>query len=84
MNILPVMCEEEAPGHLWGDANGDGVVNAEDTLLTMRYAMGVSEDIADEDMPWVDVNGDGVVDMADALLISRKVMGIIELFPVEE
>ncbi len=84
MNILPVMCEEEAPGHLWGDANGDGVVNAEDTLLTMRYAMGVSEDIADEDMPWVDVNGDGVVDMADALLIARKVMGIIELFPVEE
>ena len=68
---------------LWGDANGDGVVDTVDALLLMRWVMGI-EELDEENLdPWCDVNGDGVIDFTDALLIARKVMGIIDLFPVE-
>ena len=69
--------------HLWGDANGDGIVDTSDALLVMRYVMGLAE-ISAENLPWVDVNGDGNVDMTDALLIARVVMGIMDHFIVEE
>ena len=69
---------------MWGDANGDGVVDTVDALLLMRWVMGI-EELDEENLdPWCDVNGDGVIDFTDALLIARKVMGIIDLFPVEE
>ncbi len=68
---------------LWGDANGDGIVDTTDVLLIMRYTLGL-EEISEEQLPVCDVNGDGVIDFTDALLVLRKVMSIIELFPVEE
>ena len=73
----------EAPEILWGDANGDGVVDLEDVLLLMRYVIDV-DTVEEENLALCDVDGDGEVNLADALLIMRKVMGTIEAFPVEE
>ena len=72
------------PTHLWGDADGNGVVNSLDVLALMRYVMNLIDlDQADLD-PWCDVNGDGVINMTDCLLIGRYVNGIIDHFPVED
>ncbi len=68
--------------HLWGDANGDGVVDSEDVLLMMRYAMDLQELDPENIDPWCDVNQDGAWDMTDALLIARYVNEIIPALPV--
>ena len=74
---VPFLCR------MWGDANGDNLLDTADVLLIMRYSLGLEElDEFDID-PWCDVNGDGAWDFSDALLILRKVMGIIEWFPIE-
>ena len=81
MNSLPVICESEGPGILWGDADGDGDVDSADVLLIMRSCMNL--DVIDEaQLPVCDVNGDGRVDMADALLVQRYVLGLIPSLPV--
>ena len=74
---VPFLC------HMWGDANGDGELTTVDTLLIMRYSLGIEE--LEEDLidPWCDVNADGCWNFSDALLILRKVMEIIDFFPVE-
>ena len=60
---------------LLGDINNDGVVDAEDALLALRYSMQIIDDtglvLANGDM-----NGDSIVDATDALLILRLVMGM--------
>ncbi len=69
------------PQHLWGDADGNGVVNALDVLALMRHVMNLIE-LNDADLdPWCDVNGDGTLDMVDALLIGRYVNEIIPELP---
>lgn len=56
-----------------GDVNGDGVVNLEDAVLVMRYAMQLIG--ADElDLNAADMNNDGVVEIGDALMILRFAM----------
>jgi len=49
---------------LFGDVNGDGVVNLLDALL-QRGRNGTSD-------PWADINGDGVVNLLDALLLRGR------------
>ena len=49
---------------LYGDVNGDGVVNLIDALL-QRGRNGTSD-------PWADINGDGVVNLIDALLLRGR------------
>ena len=72
---------EPQPTHLWGDADGNGVVNALDVLALMRHVMNLIE-LNDADLdPWCDVNGDGTLDMVDALLIGRYVNEIIPELP---
>ena len=74
---IPFLCR------MWGDANGDNVLDTADVLLIMRYSLGIEDLEPDNVDPWCDVNGDGVWDFSDALLILRKVMGVIDFFPVE-
>ncbi|MBQ2117685.1 MAG: hypothetical protein II192_01365, partial [Clostridia bacterium] len=68
---------------LWGDANGDGTVNAKDALQISRYAAGKGSVFgSSSDGEWeayrfaaADVNGDGLVNSRDALQISRYAAG---------
>ena len=61
---------------LYGDANGDGSVNAKDVLLLRRWIAGLDADI-DED--FADVNGDGDVTIVDVLLIRKSLAGLISI-----
>ena len=63
---------------LLGDANGDGVVNANDALAVLRYTLNLAVVI---DTDAADVNGDGLVNANDALMILRYALGLITAFP---
>ena len=60
---------------LAGDADGNGTVNANDALMLMRYAMGLTV-ISDAQLAYCDLNGDGTVNANDALILMRQVMGL--------
>ena len=67
---------------LYGDVDGNGEVNMQDAVLTVRLALGlISEDMIDTVA--ADVDGDASVTVSDALLILRCSMGLITVFPVE-
>ena len=66
---------------MWGDVNGDHVVNTCDARLVLRYVVD-KIDGSKLDLEMADVNGDGEVDTRDARLILRLCVGAIEHFPV--
>lgn len=70
----------EPPAGLLGDINDNGVVDATDALLALRYAMNII-DLTDAQLAVGDVDGNGVVNMNDALYIMRYAMSIITAFP---
>ena len=65
-----------------GDANGDGVIDINDAILTARADVG-SAALGTDSAALADVNGDGKVTIHDALLIVRFGLGLIEKFPTE-
>lgn len=67
---------------LWGDVNGDGVVESYDATLILRYDVGMIDETKLV-LENVDVSGDGVIDSYDATLILRYDVGMISAFPVE-
>lgn len=64
----------ESTDTLRGDVNGDGVVNASDAILVLRYALNVLG-LTTTQLAAADCNGDGVVDSQDALIIMRYCIG---------
>lgn len=62
------------PEPLPGDADGSGEVNAEDALITLRFAMGMIDSVPCPEN--ADVNSDGTIDASDALVILRMAMEI--------
>ena len=62
-----VALEETVP---FGDANGDGLVNAKDRMLLTRYLAKWSgyEDI---NMTAADVNNDGAINAKDRMILTR-------------
>lgn len=57
---------------VFGDANGDGKVNAKDATRILRYVAGYDVEI---DLKAADANGDGKVNAKDATRILRYVAG---------
>ena len=57
---------------IYGDANGDGMVNSSDAVLMKRHLAGWNVEI---DEKACDVNMDGTVDSADVVLIQKKLAG---------
>ena len=58
-----------------GDVNFDGTIDNQDSIITLRCALGIVE--GDERVyACGDVDGDGTLDTSDALLIMRTVMGL--------
>lgn len=70
------------PTLLYGDANGDGIVNSIDATIVTRAALGAFE-LSDEAQLRCDVNGDGKVNSIDATIITRYALRVITSFPVE-
>jgi hypothetical protein len=61
---------------LYGDANGDGFINAADVTMLRRYIAASDKDAFVRDNPNfilvnADVNGDGTIDSADVTLLRR-------------
>ena len=67
----------------YGDADGDGYVDAYDAALIMKYSVGAEESTA-LNLRVCDLDGDGFVDAFDAALAQKYSVGAIELFPVEQ
>ena len=68
---------------VYGDVNGDGVVDTADAVLVLQRAAKLIDDNA-LNIAAADVNGDNVIDTADAVLILQKAAKLIEKFPVEK
>ncbi len=66
---------------LYGDANGDGVVNTEDARIALQMASGVIAVEDDEQLKRTDVNFDGYVTIFDARQILRGAAGLASLQP---
>ena len=65
-----------------GDANGDGIVNADDALYILKSIVGLIK-LEDNAKKIADVNANGKVDADDALDILKKKAGLIDKFAAE-
>lgn len=60
---------------LYGDVNGDGVINTLDMLLIQRHRLGYSK-LTGASLKSADVNRDGTINSLDMLLVQRHRLGI--------
>jgi len=74
---------------LYGDVDGNGLVEAYDTSNLLQYVVELEPDAVP--LPWsedtiaaADVDGNGLVNAYDGALILQYVVEIIDIFPVEE
>lgn len=66
---------------LYGDANGDGVVDTDDARIALKIAAGLHTLESDEQLNRTDVNFDGAVTSIDARQILRGAAGLASLQP---
>ncbi|MCR5040693.1 MAG: hypothetical protein K6C36_01190 [Clostridia bacterium] len=74
-------CAAFAADGVYGDADGNGTVEAADARLALRISVGL--EVKPEDITLIDVDGEGDVTPADARLILRFCVGLDDSFPVE-
>ena len=67
---------------VFGDVNGDGLVNSGDAVLVLKHTAGTLGS-ADFIEAAADVNGDELINSGDAVLILKRTAGTIPAFPVE-
>ena len=79
--LEPAYKEEIEVSGLYGDANGDGVVNSIDATMVTRHALDVYT-LSDEAVVLCDVNCDGIINSIDGTIIVRYVLKVIETLPV--
>lgn len=79
LTVFP-SAEEQQP--MWGDADGDKKISANDALFVLQCTVGIIEPTKEE-INIVDVDGDGVLRSSDALLILQKTVNLVRFFPVE-
>ena len=68
---IPALPEED--GILYGDANGDGVINVLDLIAIINYIMGGNPDPFDFEA--ADLNNDGIVNILDVVFNVNIIMG---------
>lgn len=68
-------------GIVYGDANGDGIVNSIDATLVTRYSLSAAT-LSNEALICCDVNGDETVNSIDAAIITRYVLKVVSKIPV--
>jgi len=67
---------------IYGDVNGDGIINSTDAAIVYRSVNG-RYTLTDSQKLSADVNGDGAVNSTDAALIYRYTNGKMSKFPAE-
>lgn len=71
-----------SPIVIYGDVNGDGVVDSLDFAAMKSYLLGIINDFpVENDMEIADVNGDNSIDAIDFSLIKQFLLGSIAKFP---
>ncbi len=65
---------------VYGDANGDGKVNAMDATLIARYSVGTYS-LTDDAIARCDVNSDGKINALDATIVARYSVGLVDKLP---
>lgn len=68
---------DSAPKHT-GDANNDGIIDANDYAMVKSYVLG-NGILTEEESLFADVNKDGAVDAFDAIAIDGIIRGIIKM-----
>ena len=73
---LPALAEGKTNCRdLAGDMNGNGVIEAADALIILRYVLGMQE-LSAEQIALCDADGNGTVNTADALNVLREAMSV--------
>ncbi|HQD27540.1 MAG TPA: PKD domain-containing protein [Methanoculleus thermophilus] len=67
---------------LFGDADGDGVVNQADTLLVLKQVVGLENkhNVGTEEFQRTDVNRNRVIEVGDALFIAQYNVGLRDVW----
>ncbi len=68
---------------LYGDIDGDKIVDATDALLVLQFTVDKISNFSDVQKESADVDDDGVISVSDALYILHKSVDKIDKFPVE-
>ncbi len=68
---------------LYGDVNGDGIINNADVTLLQQYLAGFQK-LDEYQLIAADVDGDKDVNIKDTTMISFLINGYIDSFPVGE
>lgn len=63
-----------------GDPNDDFVISSEDSLITLRNAVGFDDGLTQLQLTNCDVNFDSVITSEDALMIMRRSLGLLPEF----
>ena len=71
------MTSDEYPVVIYGDVNGDGIINSQDLRHTQRHILGVKE-IESYPLTAADTNGDGIVNSQDLRRSQRYILGILK------
>ena len=62
-----------------GDLTGDGLINAGDAVLVLRYVADLTT-LTSQQVQAGDVTGDGTINAGDAVMILRFAAGLIDEF----
>jgi hypothetical protein len=71
-------------GFLYGDIDGNGLVESYDAALILQYFTGMITNWEEWQLTAADVDGNGFAEAYDASLILRFTVNMIDHFPVEE
>ena len=69
--------------YILGDANGDGVININDSTLIQRHLAKYDPPVA-IDLQAADVDGNGKVDITDATILQKYLAGFTPEYPIGE
>lgn len=75
-NYSVQICLAAGGSGLYGDVNGDGVINVIDAQIVARFSVGLSVPDATRVQTNGDANGDGAINVIDAQIIARYSVGL--------
>ncbi|MBQ7131107.1 MAG: RICIN domain-containing protein [Oscillospiraceae bacterium] len=81
INYTVMAMEKVEDAIIWGDANGDGIVNSIDATIVTRASLQVIT-LSESAKICCDVNNDGIINSIDATIITRFSLKIITTLPV--